>query len=103
MRVKLIFPRVEGEPEGRPERCQRCGGKGFMRYGVVERRVRDIRVERIRRQRWRCPPNGGWEDSERVSRGGGSALGGLAEQEDEGFERCSSCSWAFVWECVEGF
>lgn len=54
MRVKLIFPQVGGEPEGRPERCAGCGGKGFMRYGVVERRVRDIRVERIRRQRWRC-------------------------------------------------
>lgn len=39
------FPRVEGEPEGRPERCGRCGGKGFMRHGKVETRIRDVRVE----------------------------------------------------------
>lgn len=54
MRARLIFPEVEREPEGKPERCEGCGSGAFRRFGRVERGVRDIRVERVVRQRWLC-------------------------------------------------
>ena len=101
MRARLIFPEVEREPGGKPERCEGCGGGAFVRFGKVERAVRDIRVERVIRQRWRCKVCGKVTSAYPV----GVLLKAwqrVPSGRDEGFERGVACAWAFLRERIQG-
>ena len=52
--IRLANQSVESQPAA-PERCARCGSRGFHRWGSPKvRRIVDISVSEIQTQRYRC-------------------------------------------------
>ena len=98
MRVRLVFPQVEREPEGRPEKCEGRGSGAFRRFGKVERAIRDTRVEKVVRQRWLCKKCGKTTSTYPI----GVMPKARESGEEEGFERGAAGVWAFLREGVLG-
>ena len=52
--ARFILPRVKTSPDTRPSSCNRCGSPIPHKRGTSDNPVRDLYVERVTAQRYRC-------------------------------------------------
>lgn len=53
-KIKLVLPKVEELPEGKPSFCPRCGSPRLVHHGTLRRLVSDTTVYDVSVQRYRC-------------------------------------------------
>jgi hypothetical protein len=52
--IKIRIPEVGVQPAGEPGVCEGCGNRRWVRWGRYRRQVRDVRVEAVTVERWKC-------------------------------------------------
>lgn len=54
MRVRFRLLATQTQPASAPTACPHCGPRRLLRHAQELRSVKDVRVERVQVQRWRC-------------------------------------------------
>jgi transposase-like protein len=53
-KVRFVLPEVKSICESRPSHCPYCGGGIFQGHGVVNKPIRDTRLDKVVARRYRC-------------------------------------------------